>query len=185
MLTSSATFFVAAIVALPPALVLAFAGFSHLRHRSRFEGDLRRQSLVPRAFVPPLAVLVATLELLLGAATLVALSRGATFALPTLLLGSSALLAAFAVYAFFMWKTRPAVPCACSANGEPATFWTVARAAGLAGLAAAAAAAPVERAFVPFDAQVALAAVAGVAIALLVWQLPASMLEPTEQRRSA
>jgi hypothetical protein len=155
------------------------AGLSHLWRLARFRSELHRQRVLPSVLEWPVAVVLAAAEATLGVAGALAVVgvagaqrwAGVTFAL------TAVLFTTYAAYAAYLFRRRPGVPCACG-DGETVSVWTVTRAALLAAGASAAwlggAAAPVWR----LEGRAAVTVLAVLALALLVWELPAALRLP-------
>jgi hypothetical protein len=104
---------------------------------------------------------------------------------------TAVLFTTYAAYAAYLVRRRPGVPCACG-DGEIVSVWTVTRAALVAAGASMAwlggAAAPVWR----LEGRAAITVLAVLALALLVWELPAALrlpgpastMEPTPHGRT-
>jgi hypothetical protein len=84
----------------------------------------------------------------------------------------------YTVYSAILVRTRPGVPCACSAGDEPATMWVSMRALLLAGAAAATAAVTSPTVVHITGEEAATALLVGAALLPIVWLLPRALLEP-------
>jgi hypothetical protein len=165
------------------ALVLLTAFAGHLRAPRTLPAALAAHRTVPGPLVWPVAVVAVVLEGALGADIGFAVLAGRSHAL-TLAAGAGAvLLAGYAIYGLRVLHTRPGVPCGCSTGpggDAPMTGWVVVRAAVLA-LASFAAAAGAGPAADSHGAHTAIAVLASVVFAVLLWLLPLAMFDPARR----
>lgn len=156
-------------------LLVAFAG--HLRDRRALRDALAAHRILPPSLRAPVAVAVTALEGLLGALTGAALVDGR--ASPVLLggTGAAALFAGYAVYGWYVLRTRPRVPCGCASDGTPMSGWVVGRAGALAVLSVTAAAGSVP-ATSSNGAHAAIVSLVSMVFAVLLWLLPTAMFDP-------
>jgi hypothetical protein len=162
--------------------VLMVALAAHLRHPEALRNALRAHRLVPSWWAAPTATVVILAEAAVIAGVLYgALAGNATSTLRAALLGASLVFTSYAVYTATVLRRSGgrAVPCGCSGRDIPLTGWVVGRAAALAALALVATAGahsiPV---FGQPGSQVAMVLLAGTALAVLLWHLPAALVEP-------
>ncbi|MFC6884612.1 MULTISPECIES: MauE/DoxX family redox-associated membrane protein [Actinomadura] len=165
----------AGAVAVP--VILLGSLFGQLRQPGLLAAALRAQGVLPRSLAAPTAWLAVAAEAVAGTAgALGVLLRHDGTARAGLGAGA-VLLAGYAAYAAYVARTRPrGVPCGCAGDAAtPMTGWVAARAAALAALAAAGVG------WGPPDgvpaAQRAVAAVAGLGLAVILWTLPQAMIE--------
>jgi methylamine utilization protein MauE len=159
------------------ALVL-LAGFAgHLRGPRALPAALAAHGTLPGALVWPAAVTVAALEGLLGAVTGYAVLAGRAHLLALAAAGCAVLLAGYALYALYVLRTRPLVPCGCAAGGTPMSGWVAGRAGALA-VASLVAAAGAGRAVTSHGADAAIVVLSSVVFATLLWSLPLAMADP-------
>lgn len=156
------------------ALVLLVSGLGHARGLQELMDVLAAQGFRSRVGRNAIASTVSTLEislaLLAGAAILVQHGyRVESF------LAISCLFGAYAVYAIWLIRQRPGVPCGCSSREHPVNIWVPIRAAVLCGcsIAAALAVGHVYRDS-PFSESV-VAAIAGIGLATILWSIPSAM----------
>ncbi len=167
------TSYLAAYAALAVASTLIIAAALHIYDRHGLDEELRMQGTLPMGLIAPVRWALVACELLLGVSTAAALGAGA---MRLALAASAVMFAAFAVYTAYLLHTRPGTPCACGDGSPSVSPWTVARAASLA--AAACYAAVLLDAGGLDGSEIALAASAGVATALIAWSLPGCLAEP-------
>ncbi len=153
-------------------LVAAFAG--HVRSPRALPAALTAHRTLPAPLVRPAAFAVAALEGLLGAAIAYALLAGREHLLAYAAAGAAVLMAGYSLYGLYVLRTRPTVPCGCSADGTPMSAWIAGRAAALSLAALVAATA---HATVVYGAHLAIAGVASVVFAVLLWALPLAMFD--------
>ncbi|MBW8482182.1 MauE/DoxX family redox-associated membrane protein [Actinomadura parmotrematis] len=167
----------AAAVAVPLALLVSLAG--QARRPSALPDALRAHRVLPRAApVPVLAAALAVLtEAGAAAVALAGLAGRWDAAFRAGLGGAAALLAVYAAYSAYVARARGGrVPCGCAGSTTPMTGWVAARAAGLALLALGGALAGLPDG-APL-AHTAVAAVAGLALAVLLGTLPHALADP-------
>ncbi|OLT39638.1 hypothetical protein BJF86_07225 [Serinicoccus sp. CNJ-927] len=173
--------------ALAVGLVLLAAGVGHVRAPLETTRALRGHGLLPAGVTPVVARALAPVEVVLGLGMLLA----ATGLLPSaparlLGLGAAVLCLAFAVYLQLVHRRVEGapVPCGCGLGSTPVTHWAVARAAVLTGLATVVVLAPVTGwqavPGAPVVAQVAVAVLAGTALAVATAALPAARAVPEQ-----
>lgn len=191
---------VATTAAVAVGLVLLAAAAGHLRDARGTRAALAAHDLLPAGMQRPVAVLLAPLELVLGAALLLGAAgvggRGlgavGSSLLPVAGGATAALLAGFTAYlALVVRSTRgkDEVPCGCGLGATPVGHWAVLRAALLLALALLAAvssagaggpnwaALPTDEA--PLLAQAFVVAAAGLTLAIATAALPAARAIPT------
>jgi hypothetical protein len=167
------------------ALVLLAAFAGHLRGPRTLPAALAAHRTVPGPLVWPVAFVAVALEGGLGAYVGYAVVAGRPHALTLAAGGGAVLLAGYAVYGLAVLRTRPGVPCGCSTGpggDAPMTGWVVVRAGTLA-LASLGAAAGAGGAADSGGTHTAIAILASVVFAVLLWVLPLAMFDPA--RRSA
>ncbi|ANS79115.1 hypothetical protein SGUI_1719 [Serinicoccus hydrothermalis] len=173
--------------ALAVGLVLLAAGVGHLRGPRDTARALRAHGVLPGGSVGPVARTLGPLEVCLGLGLLVA----ATGLLPPgparlLALAGTALCLAFAAYLWVVQRrvAGAPVPCGCGLGTTPVGPWAVARAGVLAALALLAVLAPVtgwqDAPGAPAGAQLAVAVLAGGALAVATAALPAARAVPEQ-----
>lgn len=170
------------------ALVLLAACAGHLRAPRALPAALTAHRTVPGPLRWPVALAVTAVEGVLGAATGGALLAGRTHVLALAASGAAVLLAAYAGYGLYVLRTRPAVPCGCATGpggDTPMSGWVAGRAAALAaaalGAAALGASAGAGPAIGSHGSHIAVAVLASLVFAVLLWLLPQAMLD-TERR---
>jgi hypothetical protein len=165
---------------------LLFSGTSHARHPVVFRRSLRRQAVWPPSVEPMVAVMVIAAEFSIGLIGLVALFvAGRAGLLAPALAASAVLYLLFTAYAALLVGRHGDVPCACSGRDEPVNVWTAVRAGLLAATSAGAWIAVGRMATVSglaLDANATVAAVAGLAIGVTVWNLPAALQRPNSSQ---
>ncbi|WP_067488440.1 MauE/DoxX family redox-associated membrane protein [Actinomadura hibisca] len=165
-----------AAVAVPLVLLASLAG--QLRRPGSLAAALRAQRTVPDTLIVPVAAVVIVAEAVAGGAGAAGALLGETVLLRAGLIASAALLVAYAAYSGHVARTRRGVPCGCAGARTPMTVWVAVRAAALAVLAAAGTAGTL-----PSRAgELAVVAVAGATLAVLLWTLPQAL---TVKERSA
>ncbi len=155
------------------ALVLLTAFIGHVRSPHALPAALAAHRTLPGSLVRPVALAVAALEGLLGAATGFALLAGREHLLSYAAGGTAALMAGYALYGLYVLRTRPSVPCGCSAEGTPMSGWVAGRAGALALASLVAAGAHASAG----GAHLAIAGLASVVFAVLLWALPLAMFD--------
>lgn len=127
----------AALVAVV-AITLLSSGLEHLRGRSAALSEtLAGHRVLPATWTSPVAAVLTVLEVALGLALLVGLSRG-TAATGMLALVASALFAAMTGYVHLAARRAERgapVPCGCGLGEAPLGLWVTVRAGLLAALA--------------------------------------------------
>lgn len=166
-------------------LLVAFAG--HLGAPRTLPAALAAHRTLPAALVRPVAVVAVALEGVLGAGVGYAVLAGHGHTLRLAAGAGAALLAGYAAYSLLVLRTRPGgVPCGCSSGrgGDvPMTGWVAVRAAALA-LASLGAAAGAGQAAGSHGAPIAIALLASVVFAVLLWTLPLAMFDPARRPAS-
>lgn len=161
-------------------VVLLMSGLLHARHVGELEAALRRQRLVPTGLIRACAVGVVTLESVLGAVGMLALSVLQTEAVTrAVLVVAGALFAGYAVYTAYLVSQGRRVPCGCSAADYPVNTAVVARAAGLSVAAFAAAAVAGDALTLGGGEEFVTAAIAAIGLSAIVWALPAALHAPS------
>jgi len=160
-------------------LTLLVSGLVHAWRMGEFATVLRRQRIVPTTLVQTGALGIVGLELILGAAGLLALGIGQNEeAARPVLAAAAAMYTAYAVYTAYLVSQGRSVPCGCSGTDHPVNGAVVARAAGL-GSAAVAAALGAGQIVVPAGSdEFALAAIASIGLTTILWALPAALHDP-------
>jgi hypothetical protein len=153
-------------------LVLITGAAGHVLRPGVLTGALRAHGTVPPRLVGPLAAAVPAAEAAPAALAAHALLAGRPGQLRIAMILGAALACGYAAYGLVVARTRPDVPCGCSAAGTPMNGWVVARAAALAAAAGCAAAVP-GPAVAAAGARAGVAALAGAVFAVLLWELPA------------
>jgi hypothetical protein len=157
---------------------LVFSGISHARDRAGFRAVLGRQGIWPERTVGFVACAVIGFELGIGALGAIALAAKASVATPLLL--SGLLYLAYGFYAANLMRTRPQAPCGCSSGDEPVNGWVVIRAVILAVGSLGAALLPDRLMDTPAtDARFAITVLVAAAFAVILWNLPAAVHDPT------
>jgi hypothetical protein len=174
--------FLAGLGLVTTVAVLMLALAAHLRHPEALRNALRAHRLVPSWWTAPTATAVILAEAGVIAGVLYgALAGNATSTLRAALLGASLVFGSYAVYTATVLRVSGgrAVPCGCSDRDIPLTGWVVCRAAVLAALALVS---TVGAHRIPAageaGTQLALVLLAGTTLAVLLWQLPAALVEP-------
>jgi hypothetical protein len=162
------------------ALVLLAACAGHLRAPRALPAALAGHRTVPGPLRWPVALAATGLEGALGAVTGGALLAGRTHLLALAAGGAAVLLAAYAAYGLYVLRTRPAVPCGCATGpggDTPMSGWVAGRAGALAAaaLGAAAGAGPATGSH---GYHAAVAVLASLVFAILLWLLPQAMFDP-------
>ncbi|WP_329521615.1 MauE/DoxX family redox-associated membrane protein [Spirillospora sp. NBC_01491] len=167
----------AGIAAVTVPLVLLGSLYGQLRRPGALAAAVRAHRTVPGVLAAPVAGLAVAAEALTGFGAAAGLLLWENGLLRGALAASAALLALYAAYAAYVARTRPrGVPCGCAGDaGTPMTGWVAVRAAALAGLAAAGAARGLQTG--PPAAEVAVAVLAGLGFAVILWSLPQAMIE--------
>lgn len=156
-------------------LIAAFAG--HLVRPGALPAALAAHRVAPAALVRPIALAVTVLEGMLGAGTGYALLAGRPQPLAVAAGGCALLFGGYALYGTHVLRTRPTVPCGCSADDTPMSRWVTGRATALA-LASAAAVAGAGPATASHGAHAAVVGLSSVVFAIAAWLLPVAMLDP-------
>lgn len=170
----------AAVGAGVSSATLLFSGITHLWRLGRFKSQLGRQRVLPPALEWPVVVGIAAAEVALGLGGVLALTGtlGSRSWGDTAFASAAVLFAAYAAYAAYLVRRRPGVPCGCGNGEEAASVWTVSRAA-LLGLGAGAACLGAADFPAPGPGwQGAVAVLAALALALVVWNIPAALRAP-------
>ncbi|MGH3382237.1 MAG: MauE/DoxX family redox-associated membrane protein [Actinoallomurus sp.] len=173
----------AAVCAGTVALVLLAAFAGHLRAPRTLPAALAVHRTVPGPLVWPVALVAVALEGVLGAYLGYAVLTGRPHTLTLAAGGGAIMLAGYAVYALAVLRTRPGVPCGCStgpSGDAPMTGWVVVRAAALA-VASLGAASGAGAAADSGGAHTAIAVLASVVFAVLLWMLPLAMFDPARR----
>ncbi|MQY08140.1 MauE/DoxX family redox-associated membrane protein [Actinomadura macrotermitis] len=158
----------AGVAAVAVPLVFLASLYGQVRRPGALPAALRAQRVLPAGLTVPGAALAIAAEAAAGASVLAGLVSGAGAVLRLGMGLGAVLLAGYALYAAYVSRVRSGVPCGCAGDGTPMTGWVAARAAALAALALAGALAG------PAPMR-AVAVVAGLAFAVLLWTLPQAM----------
>lgn len=153
---------------------LLAAGYHHLLHLGNLVAVLRQRGWTP-SLARPAGVLIALVEVLLGAAGTVGLVVGPQRTVVAM--AATALFAAYAIDSARVVRSGRQVPCGCGAADHPLTQWVVVRAVAYACLSAVSASqGPALAGLVPAAVLTVVAAIA--AIGLLLWLLPRTLAIP-------
>jgi hypothetical protein len=169
---------------------LLWTGVGHVRRPQHLAGSLRRQRVLPVWASGPLSVVVALVELSLGAAlVLLLLTPGTPQARRLALVTAAGLLVAYGLYGWFLAWQRPQAPCGCSPgdSDQPINSLIVVRAFVLS-VAGAGAAGAADRLVSPaFDVRGIVTVLMAAALGVVLWNLPGALgdspLAVVEQRR--
>ena len=167
---------VAALVAFE---VLILSSVNHLRAPARFRRVLLQQAIWPRWSLWPLAFLVAIVEFGLGLFGLLYVLQRALSTGEFILALTGVLYFAYAMYALYLWRWLPHVPCGCTGDEETVNGWVPARAASLALCALFAFLFPDRLIGAGLNSDFLIAAAAGLALTIVLWALPSAMQIPT------
>jgi hypothetical protein len=163
----------ARVVALDALGVLAFSGMSHALKLGRLRDDIQRQGLLPSALHARFAVTLVALELALAAVGAWAIITATSELLRLVALIVAGVYLGFAAFAAVLYRRRPDAPCGCASGSEPATVWTVVRAAILSSFAFAAAVVAEQVNLAGDLIEVAVAVLAAIALGVTLWCSPA------------
>jgi hypothetical protein len=152
---------------------LLASGAAHLWRPARFGTALAAQGIRSRAVRRALWMAVIAGELVVGAAGLTAGALAWPVELHVATLAAMLLYAAYAHYLWALVRRIPGAPCGCGAEVEPATSWTVARAAVLSLISMLALLAGSWPGAQP-PAYAALAALCAAGLGITLWQVPAA-----------
>jgi len=159
---------------------LAATGVFHLRALPTFSRIVRQHRIWSYRAAPVVATCVVFGELVVGAGGMVAMFAGDEAARRLAVVLAVAAYASFTAYGAFLLRSRPGVPCGCSAGGEePANEATVGRSAALALIAVVALLGTSSLHASMQELEFAFTLLAGSALALLTWLLPAALHLPT------
>lgn len=165
---------------------LLWAGLMHVAHRRRFATVLVSHQVWPRRFAVLIAASAIALELAIGSLGLVSLISSPDLSgIRTIALWSAAsLCAAYTLYAWFLWRRRPALPCGCSAGDLATNGWVVAR-AGFLSLGAWVGFALRESAvgIAPLNFEAFVAFTFGLALMTVSWLLPEVLASSSDVSR--
>lgn len=171
------------VAAAVPFATLVWSGLSHVRHRKEFGDAVRQHAIFPKAVVSAVVNTVIVDELLLGSLGVGGLLISPNgMALRYLLLIAGATLILFGLYATYLFRYRPHVPCGCSSASDAVNVWTVVR-AGVLAAAALGAAASTSVELLPlmaFNASAPLIALASLAFSSIVWIAPDALRDPMD-----
>ncbi|QXJ20680.1 hypothetical protein AGRA3207_001435 [Actinomadura graeca] len=170
------TVLLAGIAAVTVPLILMGSVFGQVRRPRVLPSALRAQGVLPVSLAVPAAMVVIAAEAVAGASAAIALPLGLDGTFRAASAASALILAAYAVYAAYVARTRQDVPCGCAGDdGTPMTGWVAGRAAALAGLALAGAAHGLPDGTSGSEMSVIVAA--GLGFAVILWTLPHAMIE--------
>lgn len=157
---------------------LTVTGAMHALRQQQFRRALSLQAVWPSYLIGPVALVVCTAELVIGAAGIRAITLGYLESSRWFLLAAAMLLGGFAIYGRYIAVHRPEAPCGCGSNDEN-SMAVPARAAALCALSAAASVGSQSLLdLTPLSAQAVLAVVAATGCAISLWILPASLQLP-------
>ncbi|AZM49720.1 methylamine utilization protein MauE [Streptomyces sp. WAC 06738] len=160
-------------------LALLAGAASHLSRPAALPGALTAHRLLPRRAVVPAARAATAAEGLLAVAGTAALLAGHRAALAAVLGAAALVFACYALYTGYALAAGRGGPCGCSRSDVPLSSWVAGRAWAFAGLAAVGAALAAGTGDPPGGrAEWTTAALAAVALAVLLWVLPAAMGRP-------
>jgi len=171
------------VIPLVIAALLACGGLTHLRHPLVFREIISVQVRSGRAFAAVLAAGVTFAELTTGFAVLVVALGSGIGPVPTRLplTAATGLAGLFAIHLTVLYRRRPGLPCGCSGASHEINTWSIGRAFVLLALGAIATATQPLVTHQP--EQLVIASLAAVALADVLWELPAAMHDPMTSRQ--